>query len=398
MWPDLNWARQVPVPDETIMALSVCLCANTLTYPEGGGHLWVYLNWALGLRALNLEVFWLENVEPDAPLRESRAYAEALKNHLSHYGLADSVALFHGDKKKRSSELFKDYLTVEQVTAADLLLNFSYDISPELIMRFRRSALIDIDPGLTQVWAAAGDLSLPKHDIYFTIGETVGKPGARFPDLGLKWEYTPPCVALDWWPRRQAPPGASFTTVSQWWAPERDGQWEKDGDQTYPNDKRSGFLPYIDLPRRTRHKLELALCLEEDDEERDVLRERGWSVRDSETVAGTPWDYQRYIQNSLGEFSCVKPSCTRFQNAWISDRTLCYLASGKPCVVEHTGPSSFLPDCSGLFRFRTAEEAVLYLDQAASDYQRESSEARALAEEHFDAKRVVRGVLERALD
>ena len=49
------------------MSLTVCLAANTLSYPEGGGHLWVYLNWALGLRALGCRVIWLETVEPDLP-------------------------------------------------------------------------------------------------------------------------------------------------------------------------------------------------------------------------------------------------------------------------------------------------------------------------------------------
>jgi hypothetical protein len=129
-----------------------------------------------------------------------------------------------------------------------------------------------------------------------------------------------------------------------------------------------------------------------------VLRKRGWRVRDAQELAATPWDYQRYIQNSLGEFSCAKPSCLRFQNAWISDRTLCYLASAKPSVVQHTGPSSFLPDSSGLFRFRTIEEVLCFLEKAVSDYEEEGKNARALAEEYFDAKKVVRSVLERALD
>jgi hypothetical protein len=87
----------------------------------------------------------------------------------------------------------------------------------------------------------------------------------------------------------------------------------------------------------------------------------------------------------------------KFQNAWISDRTLCYLASGKPAVVQHTGPSGFLPDAEGLFRFRTLEEAACALSTIEGDYERHSRLARALAEEHFDARKVVGSVLERAL-
>src|SRR5262245_40069595 len=112
------------------------------------------------------------------------------------------------------------------------------------------------------------------------------------------------------------------------------------------------LVPYLDLPRHTSQILELALQLRPADEaDRTLLREHGWRVRDAWMVAGTPWEYQADVRQSLGEFSCVKPSCVRFQNAWISDRTLCYLASGRLATIEHTGPSRFLPDHAGLLRF-----------------------------------------------
>jgi hypothetical protein len=85
-------------------------------------------------------------------------------------------------------------------------------------------------------------------------------------------------------------------------------------------------------------------------------------------------------------------------NAWISDRTLCYLASGKPAVVQHTGPSRFLPDADGLFRFRSLDEAAQALAAVEADYERHCRSARALAEQCFDGPRVVGRVLERALD
>ena len=56
------------------------------------------------------------------------------------------------------------------------------------------------------------------------------------------------------------------------------------------------------------------------------------------------------------------------QNAWVSDRTLCFLASGKPAVVQYTGPSRVLPDAAGLFRFRDIDEAARALDTVAADY------------------------------
>jgi hypothetical protein len=66
-------------------------------------------------------------------------------------------------------------------------------------------------------------------------------------------------------------------------------------------------------------------------------------------------------------------------------------------VIEHTGPSRFLPDAAGLFRFRTFNEAVHCLETVAADYEGQCRLARALAEEYFDAPKVVGRVLERAL-
>jgi hypothetical protein len=277
-------------------------------------------------------------------------------------------------------------------TEADLLLSLQYDMPEETLARFRRSALLEIDPGEVQIWLSKGELHVARHDMYFTIGETVGQPEARFPDAGLTWRYTPPCVALDWWPTTSAAGDAPFTTVGHWY-----GGWMEDEGGGYEDSKRDAFLPYVDLPGRTTQRLELALDLVSDDDDHVLLRERGWQVRDSHVVASTPWDYQRYIQDSRGEFSCVKAHCVRLQNAWISDRTLCYLASGKPAVIEHTGPSRFLPDAAGLFRFRTLDEAAHCLESVAAEYEHQCRLARALAEEYFDAPRVVGCVLEQAL-
>lgn len=378
------------------MSLRVCLLANTLDYPAGGGHLWVSLNWALGLRALGCEVTWLEcerdSAATAAESLESRV--AALKSRLERYGLAERVALCSASGDALPREAAESCLDLDAAAEADLLLNLQYFAPGAVVQRFRRSALLDIDPGLLQLWVSEGLISLARHDLYFTIGETVGRPCARFPDAGRSWQYTPPCVALDWWPAGDGGEDAPFTTLSHWWA----GEWMEEEGEVYDNTKRAGFLPFLDLPRHTPQPLELALYLEPHEHaERAMLRERGWRLRESAEISSTPWDYQRYIQASRGEFSCAKPSCVRLQNAWISDRTLCYLASGKPAVVQHTGPSRFLPDAEGLFRFRDLPEAARALDTVAADYERQSAHARALAEEYFDARKVVSHLLERAL-
>jgi hypothetical protein len=376
------------------MSLTVCLRpTNTLYYLHGGGHLWFFLNWAGGLRALGCRVIWLEGVPPNTPAEEVRAGVATLKRYLEPHGLAGDVALCLTDGETLPREAVDGCLDLEAAAQADLLLNTRYDLVPGVVERFRRSVLVDIDPGLLQVWMRAGLTRVAPHDVYFTIGETVGRPGSVIPDCGLEWRYTPPPVHLPSWQPTSAAPTAPYTTVSQWW-----GEWLELGGEWCDNSKRASFLEYVDLPQRTGVRLELALCLgKTDGEERLMLEGKGWSIRSAWDEIPTPDLYQSYIRGSRGEFSCAKKSCMRLQNAWVSERSLCYLASGKPAVVQHTGPSRILPDAEGLFRFRTPDEAARALAAVEVDYERHCRLARALAEEHFDARKVVGRLLERAL-
>ncbi len=364
------------------MGITVCIApVRTLEYPEGGGHLWEYLNWALGLRAVGCKVIWLEAVAPSSPPAELRVNVSALKLRLERYGLANSLALYSSTDDPLPADLTAmGCLELDDAAAqVDLLLEFPYDTPLHVVKRFRRSALLDIDPGLSQAWISKGRKRLTPHDVYFTTGETVGQAKTRIPDLGLNWIYTPPCVALDCWPRQEAKTKAPFTTVAHWYA----GGWLEDDAHAHLDDKRSGFLPFVEMPRLTGHPLELALDLKPEDEQRHMLENRGWRVVDSHEVAATPWDYQHYIQESFGEFSCAKPACLKLENAWV--------------VVQHTGPSRFLPDSAGLFRFRDLKQAAQFVEKVVIDYENQCKLARALAEEYFDARNVVGVLLERAL-
>lgn len=377
------------------MSAAVCLLADTLGFMSGGGHFWVYLNWALGLRANGVDVVWMESAPDRIDDDELHRRVAVLRERLQPFGFDTALALVGWTRENPDIAPPPGCLRFGEVAAsADLLINFTYAMPPRVLDRFRRTVLIDIDPGLTQLWLASGQISLSPHTLYFTTGETVGSD--RIPDCGLAWNYTPPCVALDAWPVAAAPADAPFTTVSGWHA----NEWVTTADGYYANDKRHGFLPFLDLPRRTQQPLELALNLSRWDDgeaERRELEAQGWRIRHAYDVAGTPADYQRYIQGSRGEFSAAKPSCVELQNAWISDRTLCYLASGKPAVVRHTGPSRMLPTRAGLFRYQTLDEAAAMLDEVGSDYERQCRLARELAAEHFDARRVAGRLLERVL-
>jgi glycosyltransferase involved in cell wall biosynthesis len=152
------------------------------------------------------------------------------------------------------------------------------------------------------------------------------------------------------------------------------------------------------LPKLTDQPLEIATFFgTKDFSDRFVLERNGWLVRHAVDVAGTAEAYRSYVQSSRGEFSCAKPSCVRFRNAWISDRTLCYLASGKPAVVQDTGPSSYVPDGDGLHRFSTPEEAAAAIDAVNGAYERNCRAARELAETYFDATEIARSIVETAL-
>jgi hypothetical protein len=385
--------------------LTVCLApAQTIEYPEGGGHLWVYLNWALGLRALGCRVIWLEGIDlsdgaSSVPPRrrwagaDMREYLAILKRRLEPYGFADAVALFPLNGERLPRDLADGCLDLDAAADSDLLLNLWHSMPAQVVRRFKRSAFVDTDPGLVQIWMTTGELELAPHDTYFTVGETVGTPASRFPDCGLVWHHTPPPVFLPEWPPAAAAAGAPYTTVAHWWG----GSVHFRGER-YSNDKRAGFLEYAELPSRTDVTLELAVCFGPTYEEwRGRLEPLGWKLREAWDVTATPEQYREYISRSKGEFSCAKPAYVKLATGWISDRTACYLASGKPAVVQYTGPSSYLPDADGLFRFQTVDEAQRALADVESDYERQCRSARALAEEHFDASRVVGRMLERAL-
>jgi hypothetical protein len=377
------------------MSLKVCITGTIRQRENAGGSAWLYLTWALGLRALGCDTIWLEAVDPNLSDQQLQEYLSTVKSQLRFYELSDSVGLCSWNGEQLQWDGKGWYMNMDDAaTHSDLLLNVGYFPHP-LIAQFRRSVFVDSDPGLTQIWLSSGQLRIPRHTAYFTIGETLGTSQALFPDCGLRWHYTPLPVFLPAWPVNQAKPSAPFTTVSNWW-----GDYIEYEGQYLSNAKRASFLDYLDLPGRTTVPLELALTLTpaaSDQEEREVLEQKGWSVRSLWGVSWTPEDYRSYVRQSRGEFSCAKPFYSRLRTAVIHDRTLHYLAGGKPAIVEHTGPSQFLPDAEGLFRFRNIEEASHALNTVQSDYERHCRLARELAEEYFDAKKIVARILEQVL-
>jgi len=384
------------------MATIVISPCNVVNSIDVGGHFWVYMQYAQALSRLGCEVYWLERFHSSGDRDYDAAMLETFFNRMERYGLGGKAILYTSCDQKNEQRNDRrgphEYIgaTASQAEAvfrrADLLLNFQYTIDPALLSRFRRTALVDIDPGLLQFWISTGQLTVPRHDLYFTTGETVGTPSAGFPDCGLSWIHIRPPICLELWPYTYNPNCEAFTTISSWWG---ETDWITIGERIlYVNTKRASFLEFVELPLGTGQVIELALYLGKGDEkDQQVLESHGWRVRHSHEVSATPEMYQDYIQQSRGEFSCAKPSCMKFQNAWISDRTLCYLASGKPVVVQNTGPSSFLPNGDGMFRFSTLEEAADALATINAAYERHCRTAREIAEAYFDANQSLERIL-----
>ncbi|HSR88656.1 MAG TPA: hypothetical protein VLL07_06850, partial [Pontiella sp.] len=364
------------------MSTIVVSPSNVVTFPEGGGHFWVCMQYVQGLLAQGCEVYWMERFTGSGDTQRDVETIRIFRERAERFGLKDKIILYSQEELNGAGTRSPPhYIGVTEAFAesvfrrADLLINFYYSMDPQLLANFKRTALVDIDPGLLQFWISTDQLSVSRHDFYLTTGETVGSPDALFPDCGLDWIHIRPPVSLECWPFHYDPGSNVFTTISSWWGGGGKGEFITDGKGTlYENNKRVTFLQYVDLPRRTPQPLELALNLGEGDPENDlkiqqekaacrtpgvtdyvsdavdrsILLQHGWRLRDAYEAAKSPEIYQAYVQGARGEFSCVKPSCLKFRNAWISDRTICFLASGKPAVIQDTGPSRFLPNGEGM--------------------------------------------------
>lgn len=377
---------------------SVALTTPTTLMASGNAaHLWIFINWALGLRDAGARVFWTEvssSASGHGPSQQlDRAVAD-LRWRLAPFGLDRDVTVI----SKKTGEVLAAP-SEGDCRDADLLLNFNYGLSPELVAHWPRTALVDIDPGLLQLWWTRDEVRVAAHDHYFTIGETVGRSEARFPDCGVRWVYTAPPVHLPSWPVvEHLDSAAAYTTVTGWW-----DEWMEFGGEVFSNEKRVSYLEHLELPRSSGCGLEIAIIIDSLTRDTDVplLRSNGWAVRDARTICATPVSFAQYVRGSRGEFSCARPSSKRLGTTWIGDRTLCYLASGLPACVENTASSIHDFDGDGLVRFASTgastDEACRALLAIEGDRARHVRRARAIAEEYFDAKLVARRVLERVL-
>jgi hypothetical protein len=373
------------------------------TYPVGGVA-WDYGQYVLGLESLGFEVHYLEDTggpSYDPRLRrygEDPSYAvEFLRRCFA--GLSPDLAdrWYFRDVQGGDHGLERDEIAAV-VAEADVFLNVSGSalLRPEYAAS-KRKVLIDTDPGWNHFvnyprWDAApgwqGALGYRAHDHFFTYAERIGRPGFVLPDLGLPWMPTRPPVAVEQW--RPEPPGDRWTTVMTW---NNFGRSIDAGDRSYGT-KEMEFPKVESLPRRlpgTRFEVAVGGA----DPPVDRWRTEGWTVTDSESVSRTMDDYRRYIQGSRGEFSVAKNVYVETGSGWFSCRSVCYLAAGRPTVLQDTGFSEVIPTGEGLVAFTTPDEAALAVERVEADYATHTAAARALAEEVFDARIVLEDLLTR---
>lgn len=367
------------------------LVAGIIARYPFGGVTWCSLMYLLGLRALGHEVFYVEDTgeciyDPEQNTRsEDPGYGTRyIHQALSPFGLGDrwSFVNYDGTYHGASHETVKAFCR-----DADLFINLSGGswFWREEYAAIPRRVFIDSDPVFTQLAIAKAEGwyvdFFKQFTTLFTFGANIGTPACDVPTGHFTWVKTWQPVVLDEW-RSTAPPGDRFTTVMTW-------RIESFADVDGNKDRE--FVKVIDLPTRTPHRFQLAV-----NGPQTLLRQHGWATVDAMGVSRSLWDYRRFIQESKAEFGVAKHAYVSHRSGWFSDRTECYLAAGRPAVVQDTGWSAHLPAGLGLVPFSTAEEAIAGLDRVAGDYARHAAAASDIARQHFDASVVLRRLLEEA--
>jgi hypothetical protein len=355
---------------------SVVVAGALASKPQSGGEAWVRLSYILGLRRLGFDVSFIEQAE-----RPPGACVDWFNAVTAKFGV-------HGVLLNEVGEA----IVGTPPDDADLLLNISGNLRYRpLLNRFRRRAYIDLDPGFTQAWHADGAIELDEHHAHFTVGENVGTSTCTIPVNGIRWRPTRPPVVLDEWPAALGQAEFDrFTTIATW----RPGHGSVTiGGSSYGLRLHS-FRRFADLPRRSSLTFEAALAIDAA-ETRDIalLNRGGWRLVDPRHVASDTTSFRDYVAGSGAEFTVAQEAYTATHSGWLGDRTARYLASGRPALVEDTGHCT-VPTGEGLLTFRTLDEARLAADAIASDYERHSRAARALATSYFDSDVVLTRLLE----
>jgi hypothetical protein len=364
--------------------------------PWQGGATWAVLQYVLGLRRLGHEVLLVEPVagkrlRPAGAALGDTEQGRYFREVVAEFGLGGTAAmLLEGTTQKLGVEY-------EELRAfarrADLLVNVSGMLAdPALLEPIRRRVYLDLDPAFVQLWHAVEgvDMRFDAHTHFVTVGMNIARPECPVPTCSLNWAHTVQPVVLERWPVARGRVQYGWTTVGNWrgygsvrWGGVQYGQ------------KVHSMRALMSVAARTPERFELALNIHLDERaDLAALAENGWRLLDPSDVAGTPRKYGDFVRQSKAEFGLAKSGYVASNCGWFSDRSACYLASGRPVVAQQTGWSRWLPAGEGVLSFRTADEAVSAVEAVSRDYATHARVARAVAERYFDSDSVLAAFVE----
>ena len=369
-------------------------------YPLGGVT-WDYLQYVLGLSRLGHDVYYLEDTGqwPYNPLeggvaKDCSYNVGYLASVMDFFGLADNWMYrfpwenqWFGISAKRRGEIFK---------TADLLINVSGTLdNPAEYRSVKRMAYIDSDPGFTQVKLARGQADFRRvvdtHDVQFSFGECLSD---KVPDTGHNWRPTrQPIVLSEWHPA--TPRRETYTTVMNWTSYKP----VSFNGQIY-GQKDIEFERFLDLPSMVPDT-ELEIAINEGKTRRTPrkrLSHKGWRVVDPDEVCPDLESYRSYIESSKAEWSTAKNGYIVGQTGWFSCRSACYLAAGRPVIVQDTGFDQVIPVGEGILAFSSMDEAIDAINKVETDYRHHALAAREIAEQYFDSERVLTRLIEEVMD
>jgi hypothetical protein len=280
-----------------------------------------------------------------------------------------------------------------QLRDADLVINLGGVCWLPAFDDVRRLALVDMDPLFTQVGKFAQQ-RLERYDIHFTYGTNVGNEDCGVPTRNIEWQPTLPPVVPDLWHVDEGfdnRSGAPFSTIANWTAY---GAVEWDGRLYGQKDRQ--FVDLLDLPAHTSASLEIAVQ-GMPARVAQQFRNAGWRLADAAQATRTFDAYRNYIQSSAGEFSVAKHGYVASRSGWVSDRTVCYLAAGRPVVVQDTHVPPGIIEGEAWRTFGTLNEAAGALGCVLGNPAAAGRDARRLATTVFSYERVLPHLLDRAL-
>jgi hypothetical protein len=369
-----------------------------------GGSAWAWLNYLCGLVEMGHDVYYLEDsydrpscYGPDlsGPSTDAEYGLGFAARVLGRYDLGERWAYYDAHTRRWRGPRADDALDL--CKTADLVLNITgYNPIRDWLKSVPARAFIDLDPGFMQIRNLTNPVfrrHCADHTAFFSIGQNIGKPSCLVPDDGFPWQPIRQPVPLRMWPQVPAPRDGRYTTVMTWESSARPLEY---GDLRLEMKKSVSLAPLMDLPNRMGSIFELAVRAQSD-APLSMLRQAGWEIANIGAVSRDPWSYQAFIQRSKAEFGVTTVGYLTSQCGWFSERSVGYLASGRPVLAQNTGFPEWLPCGAGVFAFRSVEEAADTITRIESDYGFHCRAARELAIEYFAAPRVLAPLIEAAM-